>query len=123
MFQFNLQDSGVYTAYLATWHYIIEVEKKKKICIDVEKRLILSMVLSELTVIRKMLFDYMQSKIPSSMPIESATSLQKNASPKLNQLMKILLSLKQTDACLVFVDRRTTAKILYHYIKVSFKNY
>lgn len=122
LFQYNLLDSGVYTAYLATWHYIIEVEKKKKICIDLEKRLILSMVLSELTIIRKMLFDYMQCRIQQfSIPIESASSLQKSASPKLNQLMKILLSLKRTDVCLVFVDRRTTAKILYHYIKVSFK--
>lgn len=77
--------------------------------------MILSMVLSELTVIRKVMFDFMKK---DSKDIENATSLSMNASPKLKELMKLLSKVQRTDVCLVFVDRRTTAKILYHYIKV-----
>lgn len=77
------------------------------------------MVLSELTVIRKVMFDFMKK---NSKDIESATSLSINASPKLKELMKLLSKVQRTDICLVFVDRRTTAKILYHYIKVPSKN-
>lgn len=115
LFQVNLVDSGIYAAYLATWHYIIEIEKKKKICNDLEIYTILSMVLSELTIIRKIMFDYMKK---DSKNIESAASISMNASPKLKELMKLLSKIQCTDVCLVFVDRRTTAKILYHYIKV-----
>lgn len=110
-----MKDSGVYVAYLATWHYIIEIEKKKKMCIDAEKLMILSMVLSELTIIRKILFNFMKK---NSANIESPSSIFKNASSKLQSLMKILSDIKRSDICLVFVDRRTTAKILYHFIKV-----
>lgn len=67
-----------------------------------------------------MLNDYMQ-KI--DMNIESVKSLKHNVSPKLQELMNLLLNIKPTDSCLVFVDRRSTAKILYHYIKVYFKIY
>jgi len=86
-------------------------------CNDNEKYMILCMTLSEVTVIRKMLFDYMEKKFTN---VESSLSLFTNASPKLKQLMQILTSIKRNDNCLVFVDRRTTAKVLYHYIKVSF---
>lgn len=111
-------ESGVYSAYLATWHYIIEIEKKKKICNDIDKLMLMSMALSEVTIIRKMLFDYMNK---NSIHIESSSSLLTNASPKLRQLMNHLSQIKRNDICLVFVDRRTTAKILYHYIKVYYE--
>lgn len=111
-------DSGVYIAYLATWHYIIEIEKNKKLCCDVTKYTILSLALSEITIIRKMFYDYL---IKYDQNIESASALHENSSSKLQNLMKIISGLKRTDSCLVFVDRRTTAKLLYHYIEVYFK--
>lgn len=114
-----LTDSGVYAAYLSTWHYILEVEKKKKTCNDINQFMLLSMTLSEITIVRKMLFDYMKKKTSN---IENSLSLINNASPKLKELMKILSSIERTDTCLVFVDRRTTAKMLYHYIQVHFEN-
>lgn len=112
-----MNDSGIYVAYLSTWHYIIEIEKRKKICFDAAKIMILSMVLSELTTIRKILFNFMKNY---STNIESPSSILKNASPKLQLLMKILSDIKRSDICLVFVERRITAKILYHFIKVLY---
>jgi len=75
----------------------------------------MSLVLSEISLVRKLLYDYMK-KIDIN--IESANCLKHNISPKLKELMNILSNIKSTDSCLVFVDRRTTAKVLYHYIKV-----
>lgn len=74
------------------------------------------MVLSELTIIRKMLSDFMKK---DSTNIESPSSIFENASPKLQNLVEILSNINRSDICLVFVDRRTTAKILYHFIKVK----
>ncbi|XP_025190355.1 endoribonuclease Dicer-like [Melanaphis sacchari] len=110
----NLIDGGPYIAYVATWHFLVEVEKKKKTCIDDNKCLILSLILSEITIIRKMLFDYMNKH--ASIHKNHSITLN-NVSPKVKQLMQHLLTLKTTDACLIFVERRTTAKYLYHYIK------
>jgi len=53
--------------------------------------------------------------------VEGVNSLKYNVSPKLRELMNILSNIKYTDSCLIFVDRRTTAKILYHYITVCIK--
>lgn len=75
------------------------------------------MILSELIIIRKLLYDYMKK---DSKSIENPLSIVKNVSPKLTKLHNTLLKLKRTDLCLVFVDRRTTAKMLYHFIKVFF---
>lgn len=80
--------------------------------------MILSWALTEITIIRKMFFDYM---IKHEKNIESASSLHENSSSKLKNLMIILTGLKCKDSCLVFVDRRTTAKLVYHYIKVYFQ--
>lgn len=113
-------ESGVYSAYLATWHYITDIEKKKKLCTDIDKYMLMSMALSEVTIIRKMLFDYMNKNFIN---VESSSSLHANASPKLRQLMKLLSNVKRNDICLVFVDRRTTAKMLYHYIKVYYETF
>lgn len=77
----------------------------------------LSTVLSELTIIRKMLYDYI---IKDSPVIESRTSVFNNTSPKLKELMKILSHLERNENCLVYVNHQTTAKLLYHYIKVHF---
>jgi len=76
---------------------------------------ILYIVLSEITLIRKLLYDYMNKH--ASLHKDHTTTLH-NVSPKLTKLMQHLSTLKSTDACLVFVDSRLTAKILYHYIKV-----
>jgi len=111
-----MKDNGSYMSYLSTWHYIIEIEKKKKICSNMDKYMLLTMALSEVTIIRKMLFDCMEKKSKN-------ISLLNNSSPKLRELMNILASIFRTDVCLVFVDRRSTAKMLYHYIKVSFKTF
>lgn len=105
----------MYVAYLASWHYIIEIEKKKKLCSDLDKYMVMSLALSEMTVIRKMIHDYMAK---NSKHAEGPTSLLINASSKLKTLMQLLLTIKRSDVCLVFVDRRTTAKIIYHYINV-----
>lgn len=94
---------------------MVEVEKKKKICTDVKKLTNMSYVLSELTITRKMLYDYMNKHL--FIHKGHSTTLY-NTSPKLKKLMELLSAIKVTDTCLVFVDRRTTAKILYHYIKV-----
>ncbi|XP_022180231.1 endoribonuclease dcr-1 isoform X3 [Myzus persicae] len=110
----NLVDGGAYIAYLVTWHFMVEVEKKKKICTDVKKLTNMSYVLSELTITRKMLYDYMNKHL--FIHKGHSTTLY-NTSPKLKKLMELLSAIKVTDTCLVFVDRRTTAKILYHYIK------
>ncbi|XP_060881396.1 endoribonuclease Dicer-like isoform X5 [Metopolophium dirhodum] len=110
----NLVDGGAYIAYLVTWHFMVEIEKKRKICTDAKRLTIMSLVLSELTIIRKMLYDYMNKH--SFIHKGHSTTLH-NTSPKLKKLIEILSSIKITDTCLVFVDRRTTAKILYHYIK------
>lgn len=74
----------------------------------------MSLVLSEIIVIRKMFYDYM---IKNSKLIESP-SLTDNLSPKLKKLMDILFEVQRSDICLIFVDRRTTAKVLYHFMKV-----
>lgn len=109
-------ESGPYAGLLATWHYIVEVEKKKKICNDSEKSIMLSMVLSELTIIRKAFYDFI---VINSNNKDKSISLINNASPKLKQLIQILSTIKRQDICLVFVDRRTTAKVLYHFLKVT----
>jgi ERCC4-related helicase len=75
----------------------------------------MTLVLSELTITRKMLYDYMNRHL--FIDKNHSTTLH-NTSPKLKNLIDILTKLQITDTCLVFVDRRTTAKILYHYIKV-----
>ncbi|XP_026819706.1 endoribonuclease Dicer-like [Rhopalosiphum maidis] len=110
----NLVDGGPYIAFLATWHFLVEIEKKKKICHDMNKLSILYIVLSEVTLIRKLLYDYMNKH--ASLHNDHTTTLN-NVSPKLTKLMQHLSTLKSTDACLIFVDSRSTAKILYHYIK------
>lgn len=100
---------------------MVEIEQHKKQCQDGmnnHKYLMLSKVLSELTIIRKMLEDYMKE---DSSNIESPSSLFKNASPKLRELMKILSSINRIDNCLVFVNNQTTATFLFHYIQVFFK--
>uniref|UniRef100_A0A2H8TDA5 Endoribonuclease Dicer n=1 Tax=Melanaphis sacchari TaxID=742174 RepID=A0A2H8TDA5_9HEMI len=112
--QVNLIDGGAYIAYLATWHFLIEIEKRKKACTDTKNLTIISLVLSELTIIRKMVFDYMNKH---STIYKGHSTTVNNTSPKLKKLMELLSTLKIRDTCLVFVDRRTTAKILYHYIK------
>jgi len=94
---------------------MVEIEKKRKICTDAKRLSIMSLVLSELTITRKMLYVYMNKH--TFIHKGHLTTLH-NSSPKLKKLMEILSSIKSTDTCLVFVDRRTTAKILYHYIKV-----
>lgn len=111
-------ECGVYVAYLSTWHYTIEIEKHKRLCNDSTKFFILSLALTEITIIRKCLYDYM---LQNDKVVESASSLKNNTSPKIKELMKILSSINRSDSCLIFVDRRTTAKLLYHYITVSFK--
>ncbi|XP_027844608.1 endoribonuclease Dicer isoform X4 [Aphis gossypii] len=116
----NLSDGGPYIAFLATWHFLVEIEKKRKICTDLKNHTIMSMVLSEVTIIRKLVFDYMNKH--SSINNGHTTTLN-NVSPKLKKLMEILSTIKATDTCLVFVDRRTTAKILYHYIKDFIQEY
>ncbi|XP_026808824.1 endoribonuclease Dicer-like isoform X3 [Rhopalosiphum maidis] len=110
----NLHDGGAYIAYLATWHFLVEIEKKKKTCTDKKNLTIMSLVLSELTIIRKMILDFMNKH--SSIHKGHSTTLN-NTSPKLKKLMELLSVIKFTDTCLIFVDRRTTAKLLYHYIK------
>ncbi|XP_050430735.1 endoribonuclease dcr-1 isoform X3 [Adelges cooleyi] len=120
----NFLDSGVYIGYLATWHYIIELEKKKKLSEDMDKYTMLSCVLSQLIITRKLFLNHM---LKNSKNIENLSTLKQNASPKLVQFMALLDSVERTDSCLVFVDRRTTAKLLYHFIKEckrynSFKN-
>jgi len=97
---------------------MIDIEKKKKICTDIRKFAILALVLSEVTVIRKILFDYMNKY---SIIHKGHSTTLNNVSPKMKKLMELLSYIKVTDTCLVFVDRRTTAKILYHYIKVYLK--
>jgi len=79
-------------------------------------KLVLKLAISELTVIRKMLYDYMNTLTNTNNPIPSAN----NASPKLIKFMEILSTMQNTDICLVTVDCVTTAKLLYHYIQVSF---
>jgi len=94
----------------------MEIEKKqKKYNKDDERSYIMSLALSELTIIRKILYDYMNKH--SIMHEGHSTTLQ-NVSSKVKKLMESLSTLKSTDSCLVFVLRRTTAKILYHYINV-----
>lgn len=103
---------------MATWHYIVEIEKSKKLYYnDNDKFAFLLMVLSELTITRKMMFNYMAKN--STQIVENCPPLINYTSPKLKKLMDILSHLESTDTCLVFVDRRTTAKMLYHYIMVS----
>lgn len=100
---------------------MIEIEQHKKQCqdgINNHKYLIFSTVLSELTTIRKMLQDYMNT---DSSNIESPSSLFENDSPKLRELMKIFSSINRNDNCLVFVNNQRTATFLYHYIQVFLK--
>lgn len=94
---------------------MIEIENKQKICKDVEKSYIMSLALSELTIIRKMLYDYMNKH--SIIYEDHSTTLQ-NVSSKVKNLMEYLSTLKSTDSCLVFVLRQTTAKMLCYYINV-----
>lgn len=72
--------------------------------------LILSIVLSELTVIRKMLYNEMK-KDPTKPEMY-------NISPKLKGILKIVSAIMRSDICLISVERRTTAKYLFNFIKV-----
>lgn len=110
-------ENGVYIAFLATSHFIVDVEKKKKLIRNSKSShmgLIFSMVVSELTVIRKMLYDNMKkdTKNPETY----------NISPKLKELMNILSFIKCTDIYVIVIDCQTTAKFLLHFIKVNLKN-
>jgi len=89
--------------------------KKQKKCKDGKRYNIMSLALSELTIIRKMLYDYMNKH---SIIHKGQSATLQHVSPKVKKLMEILSALKATDACLVFVTRRTTVKTLCHYIKV-----
>lgn len=111
----------MYVGFLATWHYIIEILKMENLYEKEEHtfcniKLLLSLTLSEIIVIRKMLYDYINSLLNT----ERSLDIIKNASPKLTEFIKIMSTLKRTDKCLVIVDCNLTAKCLYHYIKVSF---
>ncbi|XP_050534312.1 endoribonuclease Dicer-like isoform X2 [Daktulosphaira vitifoliae] len=110
----NYLDSGTYIGFLATWHYIIEIEKKKKLSEDGDKFIIFSLVLSELVIIRKLFSDYIKKHSKST---EGSLALIENSSPKLLKLISFLKNVKRDDSCLIFVDRRSTAKLLYHFIK------
>jgi len=97
---------------------MLVIEKQQKSCNDVKTSDIMYLVLSELTIIRKMLCDYMNKHLVIHK--DQSTTLQ-HVSPKVKKLMEILSALKATDACLVFVSRKTTAKTLCHYINVCIK--
>lgn len=105
----------MFAGYLVIRHYIVELERKKKLSKDVGQYENFSMVLSELTILRKILFDHMTK---DSINIDSPIFLYNNVSSKLQNFIKIIVLLKRSDVCLVFVDRRTTAKMLCHYIMV-----
>lgn len=96
---------------------MVEIEKINEVTWNyLKKCTIFVWVASEITIIRKMLYDYMYKH-----SLENNSTILNDVSPKLVQLMQHLSTLKSTDACLVFVKCQTNAKILYNYIKVCKK--
>ncbi|VVC34156.1 PAZ domain,Helicase, C-terminal,Ribonuclease III domain,DEAD/DEAH box helicase domain,P-loop containing [Cinara cedri] len=81
---------------------------------DIEETSMLLNVMSELTLIQKAFNDVIKL---DSLHNECSSILMRNASLKLKQLIQILSNIQRTDTCLIFVDRQTTAKVLYHFIK------
>lgn len=93
---------------------MVEIEKINKVIWNyLEKCSVFVWVASEITIIQKMLYDYMCKQSHGN-----NLTILNDVSPKLVQLMQHLSTLKNTDACLVFVERQTNAKILYNYIQV-----
>lgn len=75
---------------------------------------LLSMVLSELIIIRKLLLESMEENSRNN----GVHSLCNNVSSKLKHLLQILTKIEISDICLILVNDQITAKILYHYIIV-----
>jgi len=93
---------------------LVEIEKiNKVIWYYLGKCSVFVWVASEIAIIQSMLYDYMCIHNHGN-----RSTISNDLSPKLVQLMQHLSTLKDTDACLIFVNRQTNAKMLYKYIQV-----
>ncbi|KAF0759177.1 endoribonuclease Dicer-like, partial [Aphis craccivora] len=109
----NLIECGPYIAHLTTSYFLVEIEKiNKVIWYYLGKCSVFVWVASEIAIIQSMLYDYMCIHNHGN-----RSTISNDLSPKLVQLMQHLSTLKDTDACLIFVNRQTNAKMLYKYIQ------
>lgn len=76
---------------------------------------LLCLAISEMTIVRKMLYHIIQQKTAIG---ERWLDLFNFGSPKLKQLLEILTNIKSSDVCLILVKDQISANILYHFINV-----
>ncbi|XP_033323014.2 endoribonuclease Dcr-2 isoform X1 [Megalopta genalis] len=109
-------ETGVYGAYECILLHMIQLESLKKHNEDVETSYVYEYLISEFTKFRKLLEEEMKDA-------SVANRLKIFTSNKVQQLFAILLDfyesklIEQKFCCIIFVDKRFTAKVLYHLLK------
>lgn len=108
---YHIQMLGIFGSFKATMAYIIQLERLKLHCDDTKMYCIFSSVLS--------LFVQIKSIFQSEMKnIEPKDQIMRFSSDKIHVLIDILREYKVTSkqelCAILFVERRFTAKILYH---------
>ncbi|XP_078032947.1 endoribonuclease Dicer-L-like [Augochlora pura] len=107
---------GVYGAYETILLHMIQLECLKKHNENVETVFVFEYLISEFTKFRKLLDDEMKD-------IAVSARIQNYTSNKVQKLLAVLLDFYENQVgdqkfcCIVFVDKRFTAKVLYHILK------
>ncbi|GAB0088496.1 endoribonuclease dcr-1 [Sergentomyia squamirostris] len=117
-FLFQAKDFGLYGASLAILGLIVELDLKKRSGLSSKKVLLCRSSIKHAELIRRLLVKFMGH--PGDLPFHEF--VMKNSSDKLNTLFGCLDSALtrfsgQKLNCLIFVDRRFTAKCLFHILK------
>ncbi|XP_076220926.1 endoribonuclease Dcr-2 isoform X2 [Nomia melanderi] len=108
--------AGLYGASKAILLHMIQLECLKKYNSGVDAAYIFEYLISELTIFRKLLDDEMKDD-------SDTIKIMKYSSDQVQNLFKILLDFhenKSTECefcCIIFVQRRFTAQVLYHILK------
>ncbi|XP_065211451.1 endoribonuclease Dicer-like [Planococcus citri] len=116
----HLEEYGLFFCYSGCNMYITQLErimtekKEEKVYCDA-----LLMMINLLKVIRKLL--KMEMQCSEDTRKVKVIEIEKNCAEKLSYLLTQLKNLTPSDKCIVFVQRRMTAKILSEIIKIFFK--
>ncbi|XP_076668388.1 endoribonuclease Dcr-2 isoform X2 [Andrena cerasifolii] len=114
--QEQFANSGVYGASKAVLLHLIQLECIKKYTQEVETAYVLEYFITELTKFRKLLEDEMKN----STEMEKIHKYSSDQVRKLFTILKNFHSNKSADqkfCCIIFVQRRFTANVLYHILK------
>ncbi|KAJ8678831.1 hypothetical protein QAD02_014618, partial [Eretmocerus hayati] len=112
----HIDDAGMYGGSLSVLLHMIQLEKIKKSSDDQESIIALDFLITQLMKIRHLL----ESEMDESNPCQA---VMEHSSPKVLKLLEVLLNFKtnlktkQKFCCIIFVQRRFTAKVLYHILK------